>query len=224
MTPTTYRIGRVISAPGTALYAALLVVALAGPLSAQQLPQQPNAIRQRLAQAGQPAAAAPAKPAPAPVKPAAAPAKPVASKQADAPAKSATAPAKPGAAASAKPAAASAKPVAAAARRDPFDPLVDKEKAGNAIPANLPPGKAGLMVATLNLDGIVRGPSGMIAVVSNPQMRVYFLHQGDQLYDGQVGTITMEAVSFHQMGKDPFGAVIERDLTRRLYPSPGEQP
>jgi hypothetical protein len=216
MTPATYRIGRVIAAPATALCTALLLAALASPLAAQQLPQQPNAIRQRLAQAGQ-SEPAPAKPvssnqAAAPAKPGAASAKPVAS------GKPATA------AASAKTAAASAKPVAGAARRDPFDPLIDKEKAGSAIPANLPPGKAGLMVATLNIDGIVRGPNGMIAVVSNPQMRVYFLRQGDQLYDGQVGTITMEAVSFHQMGKDPFGAVIEQDLTRRLYPSPGEQP
>jgi hypothetical protein len=229
MTPTTYTTGRVISAC-TALSTALLLLALASPMAAQQLPQQPNAIRQKLAQAGEPA---PAKPAAAPAKPAAAPEKPVASaKQAAAPAKAAGAPAKPAAsakpgaaAASAKPASASAKPVVAAGRRDPFDPLIEKNKGGPGIPVNLPPGKAGLMVATLNLDGIVRGPSGsMIAVVSNPQMRVYFLHQGDQLYDGQVGTITMEAVSFHQMGKDPFGAVIQRDLTRRLYPSPGEQP
>ena len=111
----------------------------------------------------------------------------------------------------------------AAPRRDPFDPLVGKAN-GPAVPEHLPPGKAGLVIATLNLDGIVRGPNGMIAIVSNPQQRVYFLRQGDELYDGRVGNITMEAVSFHQTGKDPFGAVIERDLTRRLYPSPGEQP
>jgi hypothetical protein len=64
----------------------------------------------------------------------------------------------------------------------------------------------------------------MIAVVSNPQMRVYFLREGDNLYDGQVAKISLEAVSFHQSGKDPFGAPIEHDVTKRLYPTPGEQP
>ena len=88
----------------------------------------------------------------------------------------------------------------------------------------MPPGKAGLLIATLRVDGVVRGPNGMIAIVSNPQMRVYFLRQGDMLYDGQVGTITMEAVSFHQTGRDPFGALIERDVTKQLNPTPGDQP
>ena len=33
-------------------------------------------------------------------------------------------------------------------------------------------------------DGIVHGPNGvMIAIVENPQARVYFLHEGDKLYD-----------------------------------------
>jgi hypothetical protein len=214
---------------------------LASPLAAQQLPQQPNAIRQRLSQPqGAPAqsSAPAAKPSPAPApKPAAALA--TASKPASA-SSSRPAPAavKPTSAATVKSAPATAKPAAAAlnkpakaapelkqaARRDPFDPLVGKQKSGPAIPTNLPPGKAGLMIATLNIDGVVRGPGGMIAIVSNPQMRVYFLHQGDQLYDGQVGNISMEAVSFHQAGKDPFGASVERDITRRLYPTPGEQP
>jgi hypothetical protein len=63
----------------------------------------------------------------------------------------------------------------------------------------------------------------MIAVVSNPQMRVYFLREGDHLYDGEVEHITMEGVSFHQAGKDAFGKAIERESTKRLYPTSGEQ-
>ena len=68
------------------------------------------------------------------------------------------------------------------------------------------------MVATLRVDGIVRSPNGMIAVVSNPQMRVYFLREGDHLYDGEVEHITMEGVSFHQTGKDAFGKPVEREV------------
>jgi len=110
------------------------------------------------------------------------------------------------------------------ARRDPFSPLLAKEAAGNGTPLNLPPGKPGLMVGSLHIDGIVNGPNGMIAIVSNPQQRVYFLREGDHLYDGQVEHITMDGISFHQTGKDPFGNAVEREVAKRLNPmSPGEQ-
>jgi len=109
------------------------------------------------------------------------------------------------------------------ARRDPFDPLLNRPGAGNGPPENLPPGKAGLVVGTLRINGIVRGSGGMIAVVSNPQQRVYFLREGDKLYDGSVEHITLEAVSFQEFGKDAFGKPLERQVTKRLYPSPGEQ-
>jgi hypothetical protein len=108
-------------------------------------------------------------------------------------------------------------------RRDPFDPLLNKPSQGSGIPQNLPPGKAGLVVGTLRVDGIVGGAHGMIAIVSNPQQRVYFLREGDKLYDGSVQHITLEAVSFQEVGKDAFGKPLERQVTKRLYPSPGEQ-
>jgi Tfp pilus assembly protein PilP len=108
------------------------------------------------------------------------------------------------------------------ARRDPFEALVSKNRGGSGIPENLPPGKAGLMVSTLRLDGLVRGPNGMIAVVSNPQQRTYFLREGDKLYDGRVERITLEAATFHETGKDAFGKPVERQVVKRLYSSPGE--
>jgi hypothetical protein len=110
-----------------------------------------------------------------------------------------------------------------AVRRDPFDPLLNKHSQGSDTPTVLPPGKAGLVVGTLRIDGIVGGPRGMIAIVSNPQQRVYFLREGDKLYDGSVQHITLEAVSFQEVGKDAFGKPLERQVTKRLYPSPGEQ-
>jgi Tfp pilus assembly protein PilP len=108
-------------------------------------------------------------------------------------------------------------------RRDPFDTLITKAKPGNAPPENLPPGKAGLVVASLRIDGIVQNMAGTIAIVSNAQQRVYFLREGDKLYDGSVDKITLDAVSFHEFGKDAFGKPLERQVTKRLYPSPGEQ-
>src|SRR5881275_708005 len=195
-----------------------------------------------------PAAQAPAKPAAqtqAPAKPAATPAaKPV--PQAAKPASQAAA--KPGLPAPAKPVAANpagkpgkkrgpakkpvekvagpaGEPKAAAesevraARRGPFESLVS-HGTGKGAP-NLPPGKAGLQVSTLRLDGIVRAPNGMIAVVSNPQSRTYFLREGDHLYDGSVEKITMDGVSFHEEGRDAFGKPVERQVSKRIYSSPG---
>ena len=63
----------------------------------------------------------------------------------------------------------------------------------------------------------------MIAIVSNPQQRVYFLREGDKLYDGSIEHITLEAITFHEIGKDAFGKPLEREVSKQLYPSPGEQ-
>jgi Tfp pilus assembly protein PilP len=109
------------------------------------------------------------------------------------------------------------------ARRDPFESLVGRKQAQDAMAKNLPPGKAGLQVATLRLDGIVKASNGMIAVVANPQQRTYFLREGDQLYDGRVEKISMEGVTFHEEGKDAFGKPVERQVNKRLYSSAGEQ-
>jgi hypothetical protein len=107
-------------------------------------------------------------------------------------------------------------------RRDPFDTLLAKARVGNAPPENLPPGKAGLIVESLRINGIVSSPNGMIAIVSNSQNRVYFLRDGDKLYDGSVEKIALDAIAFHEIGKDAFGKPLERVVTKRLYPSSGE--
>jgi len=111
-----------------------------------------------------------------------------------------------------------------AGRRDPFESLVGRQQAAAAASKNLPPGKAGLQVSTLRLDGVVRSPTGMIAMVTNPQARTYFLREGDQLYDGKVEKIAMDGVSFHEMGTDAFGKPMERQVNKRIYSSgAGEQ-
>jgi Tfp pilus assembly protein PilP len=201
-----------------------MIAAAAPGLLAQVSPSTPNSVKSALSGAG-----APANQAAKPESPAAAKPSPQSGKPA---AKPAT---KPGAKASAKPtvkkAKADAAPATAApaeseikqARRDPFESLVSRQQAqANAI-AKLPPGKAGLQVSTLRLDGIVKAPNGMIAVVSNPQARTYFLREGDHLYDGSVEKISMDGVSFHEEGKDAFGKPMERQVNKRIYASAGEQ-
>ena len=107
------------------------------------------------------------------------------------------------------------------AARDPFVPLVNEHKPGGGAP--LPPGKAGLVVATIRVDGAVRSPNGMFAVVTNPDQRVYFLREGDQLYDGDVEKIGLDGVTFKEVSKDAFGKSVEKIVTKRIYPSAGEQ-
>jgi Tfp pilus assembly protein PilP len=215
-----------------------LPVALVTCAAAQDHPNvQPSNVRDQLNKppaASQPAPAPAAAQVPAPAQQAKPPAKSPAKKNPPAKAAASGTPAKspgqakvPAKTAEKKPAKPSvekpAQEKASVARRDPFDPLLNKPSQGNATPQNLPPGKAGLVVGTLRIDGIVGGAHGMIAIVSNPQQRVYFLREGDKLYDGSVQHITIEAVSFQEVGKDAFGKPLERQVTKRLYPSPGEQ-
>jgi hypothetical protein len=193
------------------------------PASAQQPKVPAKAPSKAPSKANPPAKAAAAPtstktPAPAkPQAPAKTPAKASVKSQAKAPAK--TAEKKPEKPPVEKP----AEEKISAAKRDPFEALLNKPSQGTGAPVNLPPGKAGLVVGTLRVDGIVGGTKGMIAIVSNPQQRVYFLREGDKLYDGSVQHITIEAVSFQEVGKDAFGKPLERQVTKRLYPSPGEQ-
>jgi len=190
---------------------------------AAQAPAKPAAAPASAAQ-NKPAASNTNKPAPSgqaanakPAKPAAKPGTPFA-KPAPKQAKKST----PRAAKPAASAANTAEKEPKVAKRDPFESLVGREHGGGPT-GPLPPGKAGLQVSTLRLDGIVRAPSGMIAVVSNPQSRTYFLREGDQLYDGRVEKIAMDGVSFHEVGKDAFGKPLERQVSKRIYASAGEQ-
>ena len=107
-------------------------------------------------------------------------------------------------------------------RRDPFTPLVNVHIGGGPA-EHLPPGKAGLVVATVRIDGAVKAPNGMIAVVSNPEQRVYFVREGDRLYDGDVEKISLDGVTFRENSKDAFGRSVERLVTKRIYSSAGEQ-
>jgi hypothetical protein len=107
-------------------------------------------------------------------------------------------------------------------KRDPFSPLIDQHK-DSASGIHLPPGKAGLVVATVRIDGTIHSQGGMIAIVSNPEQHVYFIREGDRLYDGDVEKIGLDGVTFRENSKDAFGKPIERVVTKRIYASAGEQ-
>jgi len=204
------------------------MVATAPGLRAQANPSTPNSAKPAPGNAGKPAQQAAKPAAPATTKSAPQAAKPT-GKSAGKPGAKGAAKKSPGKRAvksAEKRATPGSAPAAAAsevrqARRDPFESLLGRQ--GGKAALNLPPGKLGLQVSTLRLDGIVRAPNGMIAVVSNPQARTYFLREGDRLYDGSVEKISMDGVSFHEEGKDAFGKPVERQVNKRIYSSPGEQ-
>ena len=110
--------------------------------------------------------------------------------------------------------------IEAVGKRDPFAPLINEKKDSGQ---HLPPGKAGLVIATVRVDGAVRTGSAMIAVVSNPEQSVYFIREGDHLYDGEVEKIGLDGVTFKENSKDAFGKPVERVVTKRIYASAGEQ-
>jgi hypothetical protein len=128
-------------------------------------------------------------------------------------------PARPAQSSAQAPSATPPAPVSAAGRRDPFRPLIIKGQGGD-LPARLPPGKPGLVVGQLTIQGIVRGLSGeWIAVVDNKTNRAYFLYVGDELFNGTVSRITADAVVFDERVLDAQGRMVTREVVKRLNPS-----
>jgi hypothetical protein len=113
-------------------------------------------------------------------------------------------------------------------RRDPFKlpPAPVPGQAGSeemTVTGPLPAGKRGLLVGRLRLEGVVRldTTNTLIAVVDTSANRAYFLRENDQLYDGVVGKITPDSVSFKQNVLDTNGRVTVREVVRRLGQGPG---
>jgi hypothetical protein len=121
---------------------------------------------------------------------------------------------------------------AVSGRRDPF--LLPKvAKGGDAAEAEameetgggpLPPGKRGLLVSQLRLEGVVRqsGDKPMIAVVTNRTNRAYFLRENDEVYNGVVSKITPDSIYFTEKVRTADGQTGTREVVKRLGSGPGE--
>ena len=101
-------------------------------------------------------------------------------------------------------------------RRDPFRAIV-VQKAEAEIPDQLPPGKAGLVIGQLQVQGIARSVDGTwIAVVDNNTNRAYFLREGDKLYNGTVSAISPDRVVFMEETTNARGQNITKEVVKRL--------
>jgi len=112
--------------------------------------------------------------------------------------------------------------------RDPF--RAPEEVKAAAAPADprparpRPPGVRGLPVEQLRLQGVVREDLShrMLALVAGQSNLSYFVHEGDELYDGQVIRITPDAIYIRRT--DSASARGPREIALRLGPGTGGQP
>lgn len=122
---------------------------------------------------------------------------------------------------------ASQRAVTVSGLRDPFklpEPPVPQRPETEHKPAvSRPPGKGGLVIDELRLEGVVRiePTRTMIAVVTNATNRAYFLREGDALYNGVVSKITRDAAYFRESIRDAKGQLGSREVVKRLGPAPG---
>lgn len=101
--------------------------------------------------------------------------------------------------------------------RDPFQ-AISQDTPGGVPSRQLPPGKRGLVVQQLTVNGIVLGARGRIAVVNMAgKDRAFFLREGDRLYDGVVKQILGDRVIFRERSRDVFGNVKVRDVEKVLF-------
>jgi hypothetical protein len=98
-------------------------------------------------------------------------------------------------------------------QRDPFvSPVVDR---GHLQAACVGSGRQCLVVGEISLHGVVRSPSGFIAVVVNGE-HTYFLHENDPLADGAVERITKDSIILRERYFDSFGHQVTREVIRKL--------
>jgi len=111
-------------------------------------------------------------------------------------------------------------------RRDPFKlpPPPGVGGPGEERIGPLPPGKRGLVISQLRLEGIVRldTTNEMIAVVDTSANRAYFLRENDAVYNGVVSKITPDSVYFRENVLDEQGRLQTREVVKRLGQGPGE--
>lgn len=103
-------------------------------------------------------------------------------------------------------------------RRDPFKSLlVGPERPEFRGPR--PEGIPGLIIDEISLLGVWRTPKGYVAQVkASNQSRSYLIKEGDQLFDGDVVSISREEVVFKQQVQDPTALKPFREVVKTLNP------
>jgi Tfp pilus assembly protein PilP len=112
--------------------------------------------------------------------------------------------------------AAAPKHINLAGRRDPFvSPVVNRSMLGSGCST----GKRCLTIDQINLKGVVKADTGMIAVVVNTLNKAYFLRENDPVFNGYVVRITGDSIIFKETVQDRLGKSFTREVTKKILTS-----
>ena len=107
----------------------------------------------------------------------------------------------------------STRTITANGRRDPFvSPVISQSAVGSGCSS----GKRCLAVEQINLKGVVRSETGMIAVVVNALDKAYFLRENDPVFDGYVLKITGDSIVFKETVQDKLGKPFTKEVTKKI--------
>lgn len=103
-------------------------------------------------------------------------------------------------------------------RRDPFKSLMEARDRP-LIRGPRPEGIPGLLIDEIDITGVfVTGEGPIIQVLSSDREQSYLLRVGDQLYDGDVISISGNEAIFKQIVDDPTALKPFRDVVKKLNP------
>ena len=104
-------------------------------------------------------------------------------------------------------------------RRDPFRSLVENRESNEQEVGDRPDGLAGLLIDEIVIEGVFELLDGPVAQVQSAREETsYLLRPGDQLWDGDVISISLSEVVFKQVVADPTALKPFREVVKRLNP------
>jgi Tfp pilus assembly protein PilP len=104
------------------------------------------------------------------------------------------------------------------ARRDPFVSLVNRgtDARDGVNTGSRPDGIAGILVDEVVVKGIVQSRGGWVAMIASTSGKTYSIRPGDRVMDGNVRTITPQAVVLMQQVNDPLSPEKQREVRKYL--------
>jgi hypothetical protein len=102
-------------------------------------------------------------------------------------------------------------------RRDPFMSVLALRSSGPPCAGG---GKKCLAPDQVTLRGVVRGPNGPLALVTNTANKRSTQRENDPVYNGGVVKITMDPIVFRESVQDRLGRVSQREEVKKVNNSP----
>ena len=101
-------------------------------------------------------------------------------------------------------------------RRDPFRSLIGP--APKTDISQRPAGVPGFLIDEIRLQGVVKTPHGLAAMIAGPDNNGYLVRVGQKTFDGEVIRITTSSVVFRQEVNDPTRIERYREVVKELNP------